>query len=284
MNKRPIESEFYEYIEYFTKVNPGSFCPKGGHALYKNAIKFKKESNKTTGIESSYIMTYHTVLKSSNDYFEAMRATRKLSLEISDSLNLKLKTNESTKIEVFPYSIFYVFYEQYLNMWSNTLKSLSLSLAAIWLVSYTLLEFNVMACSIITITISMITIDLMGLMYFWDISLNAVSLVNLVMSIGISVEFCSHIVHSFLFSIEITKIAKVTEALTNMGSSVFSGITLTKFSGIIILYFASTPIFQVFYFRMYLGIVLIGAAHGLIFLPVLLTFFGKLFFFRLENV
>ena len=74
--------------------------------------------------------------------------------------------------------------------------------------------------------------------------------VNLVMAIGISVEFCSHIARAFAVSTERTRIRRAHDAIVHMGSSVFSGITLTKFGGIVVLFFAHSQIFQIFYFRM----------------------------------
>ena len=45
---------------------------------------------------------------------------------------------------------------------------------------------------------------LQGVMAVLGIQLNAVSVVNLIMSIGIAVEFCVHIAHAFMVSIIFT--------------------------------------------------------------------------------
>lgn len=152
--------------------------------------------------------------------------------------------------------------------------NLLLCIMAVFLMSFILLGFNLGPALIITVTVAMVTADMFGLMYAWGITLNAVSLVNLVMSVGISVEFSSHIVKSFTASKAVGRIDKAYDALVRTGPSVLSGITLTKFVGIIVLAFARSQIFEIFYFRMYLGIVILGALHSLVFLPVLLSFVG----------
>jgi Niemann-Pick C1 protein len=59
-----------------------------------------------------------------------------------------------------------------------------------------------------------------------------------------------------------------------MGSSVLVGIASTKFIGVLVLAFAPSIMFRLYYFRMYLFTIFLGCFNGLMFLPLLLRWVG----------
>jgi Niemann-Pick C1 protein len=61
-------------------------------------------------------------------------------------------------------------------------------------------------------------------------------------------------------------------AITN--PQVFSGITMTKLIGISVLALTKSKLLEVYFFRMWLALILSGALHGLVLLPVLLSYLG----------
>ncbi|CAF1979480.1 unnamed protein product [Rotaria magnacalcarata] len=274
-NERPSPDDFPRYINFFLHDNPGEKCPKGGHAAYKDAVQLINN----TYVKSSYFMGFHSVLKTSADFIGAMKSANEIAKAISKTIltNQTKPYHDSNQLQdyaVFPYSVFYVFYDQYLTIWKNLIVNLSVSFAAVFLVTCILLGFDIHTSFIIILCVFMIIIDMFGVMYLWHIELNAISVVNIVMSVGIAVEFCAHIARYFAVSQGTSRLDRAKIALSEMGSSVFSGITLTKIGGVVVLAFAKSQLFQVFYFRMYLSLVIIGALHGLIFLPVLLSYCG----------
>ncbi|KAG0607633.1 hypothetical protein M758_8G044300 [Ceratodon purpureus] len=247
-------SQFHDKLPWFLQASPTSDCTKGGRTSYQTSLDL-------TGYESGVIKasefrSFHTPLNKGSDFTEALRSLRDLTSNISARFN----------ITVFPYSPFYIFFDQYLEIVSTTVLSICLPLVAVFGVSL-LVTTSIWVAIINSMVTASIVLNLLGLMVLWNIQLNAISITNLMMAIGISVEFCAHITHAFTMCSG-RRSERISKALAAVGPSIFSGITLTNFLGIAILFFSQSRIIQVYYFRMYLSLLILGAIHGFVFLPV----------------
>ena len=286
----PKGKEFMKFLHMFLESAPNRDCPLGGKGSYSSAIV---PDYSHVDIKASHFRTYHTVLKTQDDFIQAYKASLRISKEIMET--------HPGQVEVTPYSVFYVFFDQYLHLLDDAMFILTMAILSIFVCCVVLLG-SLRNSLIVVLTVLMIIVSLVGnVMVSWGISFNAVSLVNIVICVGIAVEFCTHITRAFsvtspnhqLFTSTVSSPShphepaqgwgwivgarerRVFIALVEVGSSIFSGITLTKFCGICILAFAQSKIFEVYYFRMYLGMVILGFLHGLVWLPVMLTWVGS---------
>ncbi|KAJ2892807.1 putative patched sphingolipid transporter protein [Zalerion maritima] len=266
----PEGQEFIEYLHRFLQSPTNEDCPLGGRASYSNSVVM---DDKAQTIPASHFRTSHSPLRSQEDFINAYASARRISKDIT----------ENTGIEVFPYSVFYIFFDQYASIVSLTATLLCSAVAIIFVVSSILLG-SVMTGAVVAGTVVMTVVDIMGAMALFSVSLNAVSLVNLIICVGIGVEFCAHIARAFMFPSRVVmeraksrfrgKDARAWTALVNVGGSVFSGITLTKLLGVCVLAFTRSKIFEIYYFRIWLALVVLAAMHALVFLPVALSLLG----------
>jgi len=122
--------------------------------------------------------------------------------------------------------------------------------------------------------ICVLYIDLLGFMQFCGVSINPVSYISLVMSIGLLVDFILHVLLRYYEAAApgATRHEKVMDMMRTMGSSVLIG-AVTTLLGTVPLAFSTSSIFSTVFIA-FLGLVLLGGAHGLILLPVILSMIG----------
>ncbi len=266
----PEGLEFVHYAQKWIHAPTDADCPNGGQAAYSNAVVIDKNH---TDIPASHFRTFHTPLHGQEDFINSYAAARRISDDISARHN----------IDVFPYSKHYIFFDQYSSIIRLTATLLSAAVLIIFIITSLLLG-SLLTGAVVALTVIMILVDIIGVMAVAGVSLNAVSLVNLVICVGIGVEFCAHIARAFMFPSKSVmerarhkfrgKDVRAWTALVNVGGSVFSGITITKFLGVTVLAFTRSKIFEIYYFRIWLALVILASTHALVFLPVALSFAG----------
>ncbi|KAK4390055.1 NPC intracellular cholesterol transporter 1, partial [Sesamum angolense] len=121
-NDRPSTEQFREKLPWFLSALPSADCAKGGNGAYTSSVELKGYEDGI--IRASAFRTYHTPLNKQIDYVNSMRAARDFSSKMSESL----------KIDVFPYAVFYMFFEQYLNIWKTALINLAIAIGAVFVV------------------------------------------------------------------------------------------------------------------------------------------------------
>ena len=270
----PEGEEFVHYLTKWISSPTNKDCPFGGAAPYSNALLIDREALPGgLAVPTSHFRTSHTPLRRQADFISAYASARRIANDISLEQDIK----------VFPYSKFYIFFDQYATIIQLTGTLLGSAIAMIFVLTSLLLG-SISTGLVVTLTVAMTVVDIIGVMAVAGVSLNAISLVNLVISVGISVEFCAHIARAYSFpSHTIMEKAhskyrgrdlRAWTALVNVGASVFSGITVTKFLGVFVLAFTRSKIFEVYYFRIWLALVVLAAAHALVWLPVALSLLG----------
>merc|ERR1712211_58419 len=116
-------------------------------------------------------------------------------------------------------------------------------------------------------------VDIVDLLHFWGITIDILSAVNIVLAIGLCVDYAVHIAHAFLYS-EGTRQERANNSIRLIGMAVLNG-GITTFLALFFCSFSSAHVFITF-FKVFLLTVLFGLYHGLILLPVLLSLCGPL--------
>merc|ERR1711924_418997 len=87
----------------------------------------------------------------------------------------------------------------------------------------------------------------------------------------LAVDYSAHIAHMFVVSVGSSR-ERAIKSLERIGPSVFNAVVSTLLA-VVIIGFSTSYVFRVFFKALFLTVVL-GGAHGLIFLPTVLGLFG----------
>lgn len=129
-------------------------------------------------------------------------------------------------------------------------------------------------CLLLTAIVAAIYVELMAFLRLVGVYINVASATALFMSIGLVLDYNMHIVVAYFDIKDATSRNKrVTKVLTTMGVSISVG-GFSTLLGVLPIVFASN--FLRVFFWTYLAIPILGIAHGLILVPVILSLLGPM--------
>lgn len=175
--------------------------------LFVPDIKFDAKKRKILG--SRVIFFYENNSNSANQA-EAMRTIR---TDLAEHSGIS---------GIYPVSIMFIYSEMFAAIKGDTIHNLIICAVAILIITVPYLIHPGITALVFLSFVSLL-FELMGMMAAWGVSLDAIAMVTIIMSIGFSVDYTCHIAHAYTISTKDSPEERIVEALTTMGSSVLNG-------------------------------------------------------------
>jgi Niemann-Pick C1 protein len=170
----------------------------------------------------------------------------------------------------FPYAREFSNWEEVGVIGTELLRNLLICGAVICVVVFTMIpDPKVSGWVILCILLSIV--DVLGMLYWWDITINSITTIYVLISVGLAVDYAAHIAHMFKEAKGPAQ-SRACEALGRIGPCVLNAM-ISTFLAVLMLSFSKSYVF-VTMFRAFCLVVIIAGAHGMWLLPVLLTLFG----------
>lgn len=99
--------------------------------------------------------------------------------------------------KTFSYSDQMLDFEQYVVLVGETALSIGLSICAVFLV-VVFITGSLPVTILVVIAVALVDLFLIGLLHYWDLTMNNIIVVNLVIGLGLSVDYSAHIAHTYL--------------------------------------------------------------------------------------
>ncbi|CAM9765761.1 unnamed protein product, partial [Scytosiphon promiscuus] len=231
------------------------FTQDGDNARFGSEFVYKADGT----IEISRTTMYLIDLTSTENGIQALKDSRKV-------------VGESTlDPQPLAFSGYFIFSEQFLVIYEELIVNYVLALVAVAVLSvFVLGKLKIVA--LVCFTVMIIDVELLGFVYHWRLDVNSLTVIELIMAVGLVVDYMVHIVHYFLHQDPTRpKDNRIADGLGEIGPSVIVGAATTCL-GIVPMAFAKNHVFRVF-FKMFLIIIGFGFFHGLCFIPVALSLF-----------
>ncbi|XP_051524693.1 patched domain-containing protein 3-like [Myxocyprinus asiaticus] len=256
-------SWLHEYIKHGKSITDNETQFKSNLTAFLNSADFSQDVSFTNNqIHASRMFIQTMNFRTSVNQKELLNAFRETA-EKCDKL--------PTPINLTVYHPLFIYFDQFAVIVSNTIQNVIVTTCAMLVISL-LLTPNPLCSLWVTFAIASVFVGVAGFMALWDVNLDSVSMIILIICIGFSVDFSAHISYAFVSSEKSSANEKAIDAIFNLGYPIIQG-AVSTIAGVVVLAGAESYIFRTFFKIMFL-VIIIGVIHGIMFIPVFLTFFG----------